>query len=158
MIGTVEFNSACFYRYANVDMAQLVENLDGDRELALNGLGAFLRALVSAVPSSKQNSMAAQDPPDFVMAVVRDAGLWQLANAFAKPVRPTLQKDLVTASVEALDNYWGRLKLAYGEGALRETCAVCLVDADLKNLESARVPTVGELETRVLAAVGADLR
>jgi len=34
MMGTVEFNSACFYRYAVVDWQKLVENLQGDIGLA----------------------------------------------------------------------------------------------------------------------------
>jgi CRISPR system Cascade subunit CasC len=39
MMGTIEFNSACFYRYANVDAAQLTENLGGDTDLARQSLG-----------------------------------------------------------------------------------------------------------------------
>ena len=60
MIGTVEFNSACFYRYANINLDQLTKNLGGDVELAQQALGAFLHATVDAIPSGKQNSMAAQ--------------------------------------------------------------------------------------------------
>ncbi|MBI4504636.1 MAG: type I-E CRISPR-associated protein Cas7/Cse4/CasC, partial [Chloroflexi bacterium] len=56
MLGTVEFNSACFYRYANVDLAELARNLGGDEELARATLEAYLRAAVSAVPTGKQNS------------------------------------------------------------------------------------------------------
>lgn len=114
MVGVVEFNSACFYRYANVDTRQLVENLQGDVELASRGLEAFLRAAVTAVPSGKQNSLTAQDPPSFVLAVTRERGLWQLANAFVRPIRPSPQRDLVAASIQALDAYWGRLLKAYG--------------------------------------------
>jgi CRISPR system Cascade subunit CasC len=40
MLGIVEFNSACFYRYANVDLAQLSENLAGDAVLAHQTLDA----------------------------------------------------------------------------------------------------------------------
>ncbi len=42
MIGTVEFNSACFYRYANIDLAQLQKNLQCDAELATTTVEAFL--------------------------------------------------------------------------------------------------------------------
>jgi CRISPR system Cascade subunit CasC len=84
MMGTVEFNSACFYRYANIDLKQLTGNLAGDSELAQKAVEAFLRAAVATIPTGKQNSMAAQNPPSLVFAVVRDKGLWSLANAFVK--------------------------------------------------------------------------
>ena len=86
MMGTVEFNSSCFYRYANIDVTQLQKNLDGDGELVVKTVEAFLRAAVVAIPTGKQNSMAAQNPPSFVLAVVRNSGLWSLANAFVRPV------------------------------------------------------------------------
>lgn len=37
MMGTVEFNSACFYRYAVVDWEKLVSNLQGDADLPAKG-------------------------------------------------------------------------------------------------------------------------
>src|SRR6185437_12892340 len=48
MMGTVEFNSACFYRYAVVDWAKLSENLQGDRDLAFRGLRGFVEGFVVA--------------------------------------------------------------------------------------------------------------
>ncbi|MDY0050431.1 MAG: type I-E CRISPR-associated protein Cas7/Cse4/CasC, partial [Halothiobacillaceae bacterium] len=59
MMGTVEFNSACYYRYAVVDWAKLVENLQDDEELAAKGLRTFLQGFVVAEPTGKQNSFAA---------------------------------------------------------------------------------------------------
>ena len=54
MVGTQEFNSACFYRYANIDFRQLQLNLRGDRELALEPLESVLRPRLSlAHPSEK---------------------------------------------------------------------------------------------------------
>jgi len=44
MIGTVGFNSACFYRYANLDVGQLTKNLQGDAELTKKAAEAFLTA------------------------------------------------------------------------------------------------------------------
>lgn len=116
MIGTVEFNSACYYRYSNVDVRLLEQtNLLGDRELARRTLGAFLLAQVLAVPSGKQNSMAAPNPPVFAMTVVRDSGLWSLAGAFEKPVRPFANDSIVERSVHELDNHYGQLQSMYGE-------------------------------------------
>jgi CRISPR system Cascade subunit CasC len=118
MIGTVEFASSCFYRYACVDFGQLTENLSGDAGLARRAVGAFLRASVDAVPTGKQNSFAAHNPPSLVFAVVRGRGQWSLANAFVQPVRPSPARDLVQGSAEALDAYWARLVTAYGRDGL----------------------------------------
>lgn len=113
MIDTVEFNSACLYRYSNVDTDQLVENLGGDRELAERGLKAYLGATVTSLPSGKQNSMAAHNPPSLVFAVKREHGQWNLANAFADPVRPSPQRPLVDTSVKQLLDYYADLTRAF---------------------------------------------
>ncbi len=156
MMGTVEFNSACFYRYANVDLGQLATNLGGDKDLARRTVEAFLRASVLAIPTGKQNSMAAQNPPDYVLAVVRKSGLWSLANAFVKPVFPGQCGDLVARSVAALEGYWARLEKAYGGDALVDKAAFCLVDAESEALgkDGAEIPREGNLEGLVKRVMG----
>ena len=62
MIGSVEFNSACYYRYANVDVGQLMQNLQLDSKLSRLGLGAFLEAFALSVPSGKQNGRMSRIP------------------------------------------------------------------------------------------------
>jgi len=114
MMGTVEFNSACYYRYANIDLCQLKKNLDGDEELAKKTVEAFIKASAFAVPTGKQNSFAANNPPDFILATIRKNALpLNLANAFEKPVTPDKDGGLVTKSVNSLLDYWTRLKNAY---------------------------------------------
>lgn len=152
MIGTVEFNSACFYRYANVDLAQLADNLKGDRELAGRTLEAFIRASIEAVSSGKQNSMAAQNPPSFVMAVVRRAGLWSLANAFLTPVSPHEKEDLVRQSIGRIDHEWGALTRMYGA---RPIVGVQFAATDPPETPNVGVPlaSVDEVVGRVMGAV-----
>jgi CRISPR system Cascade subunit CasC len=138
MMGITGFNSACFYRYAAINFNLLVENLNGDIELARKTVEAFLTASTFAVPSGKQNSFAAQNPPAFLMAVVREDGLcWSLANAFEKPVAPTAGKSLLAASVEALDDYWGSLAGFYETKAVPVVAALDGADG-LRNLNDAR--------------------
>jgi CRISPR system Cascade subunit CasC len=151
MLGTVEFNSSCFYRYANVHFDQLVKNLQDDADLARQTVRAFLRACVEAVPTGKQNSMAAHNPPSLVFAVVRDRGLWSLANAFERPVRPDGAGSLVQNSVRALDAFWGRLTRMYGTEGLR-TARVCVDDDSvaLQALAGLRVGSVAEVMAEVL--------
>jgi CRISPR system Cascade subunit CasC len=98
------FNSACFYRYARIDFAQLVKNLGGDVELARRSVEAFLRASEAAIPSGKKNSHAQECRPSFMLGVVRsdDSAGWSLVNAFETPVRANQEQGLVEASVRAL--------------------------------------------------------
>src|SRR5690606_20480338 len=67
MIGTTGFTSACFYRYAVIDFDQRVKNLDGDVAMARDTVRACVTAAVTALPSGKQTSFAAQVRPEFVM-------------------------------------------------------------------------------------------
>lgn len=152
MMGTVEFNSACFYRYANLDFSQLTENLGKDIELAHKAVEAFLRAAVCAIPTGKQNSMAAHNPPSLVFAVVRDRGLWSLANAFVNPVRPGRDGGLLQMSITALEDYWAKLFAAYGEDGIR-TKAVLAVDGELSKLKDYQVPNLEALVKAVMAAI-----
>jgi CRISPR system Cascade subunit CasC len=153
MIGTVEFNSSCFYRYANIDFDQLVRNLQGDEKLAHTTVEAFMRSAVEAIPTGKQNSMAAHNPPSFIFAVVRQSGLWSLANAFVQPVRPTREESLVRRSIMSLDDYWGRLVNTFGDGEITAR-GVCLVDdVPLKNLAAHKVESYKEVTGKVQAAL-----
>lgn len=132
MMGFTGYNSACFYRYARLDWEQLVKNLGDDRDLALRTVEGFLRATVQAVPTGKQNNFAAQNPPSFLLAVVREGGAaWSLTNAFEKPVRAGRDSGLVEPSVKALDSYWGRLAAIYGTKSIAATAALAL-DGDLE--------------------------
>lgn len=103
MMGTVEFNSACYYRYAVVDWEKLLTNLQGDADLATKGLRAFLQGFVLAEPTGKQNSFAAHNPPEFVSVTVgRDAAPRNLANAFETAIRAKPGESLSRKSAEAL--------------------------------------------------------
>ena len=70
MMGTTTFNASCFYRYAALDTRLLQSNLGGDEQLTRDTVEAFLNASIQAIPTGKQNSMAAHNPPSLVFAVV----------------------------------------------------------------------------------------
>ncbi len=115
MMGTVQFNSSCFYRYSVVDVDRLRSNLDADDELLRETVAAYVRASVLAIPTGKQNSMAAHNPPSLVLAIARESGSCvSLANAFAQPIRPTAEADLVAGSIKALQTYLQRISGMYG--------------------------------------------
>ncbi|OYT68959.1 MAG: hypothetical protein CFK52_14225 [Chloracidobacterium sp. CP2_5A] len=76
----------------------------------------FLRAAALAIPTGKQNAFAAQNPPDFMLGVVRkDGQSWSLANAFETPVKPNKSEGgLMSASIQRLGEYWEKLNRVYG--------------------------------------------
>jgi CRISPR system Cascade subunit CasC len=118
MMGVIGYNSACFYRYAVVDVDNLIANLGGDSELAARSLRAFLRGSATAIPTGKQNTFAAHNPPDFIQTVVRSDGApLSLANAFANPVSAGRDDGLVQKSVDQLVSYADRLHSVYGNGS-----------------------------------------
>lgn len=152
MLGTIEFNSACFYRYLNVDTEQLKKNLQADAELTDETIGAFVRAAIAAVPTGKQNSHAAQQRPSFIFAVARRGNRCSLANAFVKPVAPDAKNDLVGKSIGELARHYGELTGVYGEADVIDKCFVALGANDYDSLTDARVESVDQLVTRMRAA------
>jgi CRISPR system Cascade subunit CasC len=152
MMGIMGFNSATFYRYARLDWEQLVTNLYGQTDAARRAVEGFLRAAVEAVPTGKQNTFAAHNPPSFILAVVREGGMgWSLANAFERPVVGG-EGGLVKPSVEALDAYWGKLVNTYGFNGI--AAAVVLDDGvSLNNLAWFQKSSLEECLQQIMAAL-----
>jgi len=151
MMGTVEFNSACFYRYAVVDWEKLVENLQRDRELAVKGLRAFLEGFVVAEPTGKQNTFAAHNPPEFVAVTVRrNAAPRSLANAFETAIRVKKDESLTKKSAGELLKKAEALQAAFGGAG--QTFVLNLVDADLNGFGT-KVDSLAELLTKSLDAL-----
>ncbi len=154
MMGFAAFDSACFYRYACIHWPQLVATLQ-DGDLARRTVEAFLRASIAAIPSGKQNSFAAHNPPSLAVGVVRrDAFAWSLANAFERPVSPDREGGYVRPSARALDAYWGRLCRIYGEGSLAAVAVLAVEDGlELANLGGYRADGLEPWLERLLAAL-----
>ncbi|MEU8109518.1 type I-E CRISPR-associated protein Cas7/Cse4/CasC [Nonomuraea muscovyensis] len=151
MLGTIDFNSACYYRYANVDLVQLAENLQGDLDLVHRTVCAWLLAFIHAVPSGKQNSMAARTMPDTLLGVVRDRGAWNLANAF---LRPVVGADIMVDSTERLLEHFGKLRGFYGAEHIR-TASAASVSGEIPVTEGVQVATSLDAFTgAVLAGAG----
>lgn len=103
MIGTVEFNSATLYRYATVNLPALAENMDSE-ELAVQGIGYFIRSFVSSMPSGKQNTFAAHTRPGLVMVEIRTDQPVSYMSAFEEPVKAG-DKGYLNASIERLATF-----------------------------------------------------
>lgn len=117
MIGDVEFNSACYYKYFSIDVEALIDNLTGAGpyrrkevpqaemvaacDLAKRTTAALIKALVMVTPTGKQNSFAAHQLPSAVLVEVRpDRTPISYANAFVRPARAEQGTDLIQASFD----------------------------------------------------------
>lgn len=83
-MGSLEFNSATYYRYVGLDLGQLVETMGGDEHLD-KALEAFVKALYLAVPSARQTTQSGSNPWDYARVYVRKGQNMQLS--FDKPVK-----------------------------------------------------------------------
>lgn len=102
MIGTIEFNSATLYRYANVGVERLLENLEGDVDATLVALQAFIRSFVFSMPSGHQNSFGHRTAPQLVTLVVRQGQPINLVTAFEEAVRSRSESGFASSSIAKL--------------------------------------------------------
>jgi CRISPR system Cascade subunit CasC len=87
MIGTVEFQSATLYRFATVGLHQLVANLGGDTEAAVEALRVFLTTFTTSMPTGHENSFAHRTTPNLLTVALRGDQPVNLVSAFEQPVR-----------------------------------------------------------------------
>ena len=163
------FNSACFYRYARLDLEQLRHNLNyndevKDLEMIERTVEGFLRASEAAIPTGKKNSSAHESRPSFLMAVIRSkqsAG-WSLVNAFEKPVQASNGKGLIEQSVQRLDRSFGRLSDFYDDNSVL-SLAIALPDDSItpeilsEKLSQAVKPKMSEWVKTICAAIKGEI-
>lgn len=126
-LDTQEFSSGVFYRYASLNIGQLLENMGGaSRDQALEIAAHTLHMLATVVPSAKQQSFAAHNLADLTMVSFSDLPV-SLANAFEMPVRA--KDGFLKPSLIGLNGYWEKVHRGYG---LEEKCAEFSLDDELK--------------------------
>ena len=115
MIGNIGFNSSCFYRYASLDVDKLMANIGNKKDQVVNGILGFVEGSIEAVPTGKQNSFAANNPPAYVLITSAMEGMpVSLANAFEKPMMPASGLSLSEKSTQALLKHYNQIKAIYG--------------------------------------------
>jgi CRISPR system Cascade subunit CasC len=115
MMGVLEFQSACFYRYATLHCEQLVRNLGGDADLARRTFVSFVRAAIEAIPSGRQHGCAALNLPEYVQVCLTSGMPRSLANAFERPIRPGPATCAISElSIRRLEEYQQQLDAMYG--------------------------------------------
>ncbi|MEE8584981.1 MAG: type I-E CRISPR-associated protein Cas7/Cse4/CasC [Acidobacteriota bacterium] len=113
-LNTQEFGAGVFYRYASLNLSQLAENLGGAQGREACRMASRLAGLMATVvPSGKQQSFAAFNNADLVLASFDDLPLSH-ANAFEKPVQRDVGGGFLQPSISELQDYVHRVRKGYG--------------------------------------------
>ncbi|MBD3949621.1 type I-E CRISPR-associated protein Cas7/Cse4/CasC [Tuanshanicoccus lijuaniae] len=99
MLGTIEYNSSTLYRYANVSVHELLNQLK-DKESVINTLTLFVEAFTNSMPKGYVNSFANQTLPKAVLVILRNDRPVNLVGAFEKPIRS--KEGYVNKSIERM--------------------------------------------------------
>ncbi|EKD82097.1 MAG: hypothetical protein ACD_39C01486G0002 [uncultured bacterium] len=121
MTGTLEFNSATYYRFAalNLDMLADADHLGSmTSEERKSVVRAFIDATIKAVPIARKYTMNGNTLPVYVLGVVREKGHpIQLVNAFESPVRHS-QNGFAVESINRMNLEYGDIKETWGIDSL----------------------------------------
>ncbi|HHY09202.1 MAG TPA: type I-E CRISPR-associated protein Cas7/Cse4/CasC [Firmicutes bacterium] len=101
MLGTIEYNSATLYRYANVAVHEFARQI-GDKTSVVNALKLFIEAFVKSMPTGKINTFANQTLPQALLICGRNDRPVSLVSAFERPIRSS--EGFVEKSVTRLKN------------------------------------------------------
>ena len=149
-IGTLEFNTACYYRYVGLNWDLLS---DSDHLGTLSAterkqvLDVFLRAAILAVPQARKNSMFGHTPPGVILGLVREGQPLSLANAFEVPVRSS--NGYLARSRQRLEEHYALLRQVFGLNPIRELWL--LLDTDnITPKVGTRVETLDQFITQLL--------
>ena len=117
MIGTLEFNSATYYRYVAVNLDLFADDkhlgaLTADERKDI--LRAFIRAALVSVPGARQKSMNAGTLPHEVLGIRKNQGQpLQLVNAFEKPVHSG-KSGFAESSLNEMKTHLAKIEAIWG--------------------------------------------
>jgi CRISPR system Cascade subunit CasC len=104
-LNTAEFSAGVFYRFATVNITDLLKNLEGDANAARNVLASFADHFLMSLPQAKKNSTAPHTLPDLAYVAVRAQRPISLAAAFEMPVTADYSGGFSAPSRERLASY-----------------------------------------------------
>ena len=115
-MGSLEFNTATYYRYVSLDLGQLATTLAGgdmpvSNEDLQQAIAAFTKALFVAVPSARQATQSGASPWEFAKVYVRQGQRLQVP--FETPVKPQ-EGGYLQPSIQALTTYLAKKESMYG--------------------------------------------
>lgn len=108
-MGSLEFNSATYYRYVSLDLGQLHQTLAGQN--VPEAVEIFTKALFVAVPTARQATQSGASPWEFAKVLVRKGQRLQVP--FEKAVKA---KDggFIQPSIEAMSGYLTKQEKLHG--------------------------------------------
>lgn len=109
-MGSLEFNSATYYRYVSLDLGQLAQTL-GEEDLKKT-IAAFTQALFVAVPNARQTTQSGASPWEFARVLVRKGQRLQVP--FEKPVQKSRDGGYLQPSIEELKKYLDTKEKLFG--------------------------------------------
>jgi CRISPR system Cascade subunit CasC len=99
-MGSLEFNSATYYRYISLDLGQLAQTM-GAEDLK-KAVAAFTQALFIAVPNARQTTQSGASPWEFARVLVRKGQRLQVP--FETPVKAR-EGGYLQPSIDSLKSY-----------------------------------------------------
>ncbi|WP_129839658.1 type I-E CRISPR-associated protein Cas7/Cse4/CasC [Streptomyces sp. RFCAC02] len=153
-MNTAEFSSGIFYRYATLDLRDLVANVS-DTALARELADAFVTAFIESLPSAKKTSTAPHTVPDLVHLVVRSDRPVSLAAAFEKPVEAD-GSGWGARSRQALSAYATKLTTLIGTSGTVHSAYAGIDDTGLTGLGDREVSYSALIEGALTAAWSRD--
>ena len=113
-IGESGFGAGLFYLYICIDRQQLVENLQGNSELADQAIAALAEAAVKTSPKGKQNSFGSRAHASYVLAEKGNQQPRSLSTAY---LRPVTGQDQTLDAIKSLERQAQAFDDAYEAGA-----------------------------------------
>ncbi|GAB2189197.1 type I-E CRISPR-associated protein Cas7/Cse4/CasC [Sessilibacter sp. MAH1] len=111
-LGETGFAAGLFYTYICINKTELLNNLDGNTELANKALQALTEAAIKVAPKGKQNSFGSHGYANYVLAEIGDQQPRSLSAAFLKPIMQ--DADYLKASIEQLNRQKENFDKVYG--------------------------------------------
>ena len=99
-MGSLEFNSATYYRYVSLDLGQLTQTM-GTEDLK-KAISTFTQALFIAVPNARQTTQSGASPWEYAQVLVRKGQ--RLQAPFETPVKAH-EGGYLQPSIESLKAY-----------------------------------------------------
>lgn len=115
-IGEAGFAAGLFYLYLCIDRDLLIENLQGNTELADRAIAALVESAVKVSPKGKQNSFGSRAHAGYVLAEKGDQQPRSLSASFLQPV---MSEGQGVEAIRKLETQAQAFDDAYGAGADR---------------------------------------
>lgn len=113
-IGETNFAAAVFYQYVCINKDLLLDNLNGNTELAEKALYALVESMTTVAPSGKQNSFGSRAFASYVMAEKGSMQPRSLSVAYLQPVNTD---NVLGDAIDSLQNNQHKFDTVYGNCA-----------------------------------------